>query len=179
MDQVMATLQPFGDKAVIVKDFVKSRKHEWLAACYIPSAADRPAVERVVRRFLELQGEDLNEGLVFREFVQFEPLTTHSKSGMPLTREYRLFVLDGEIIQTIPYWDEGEYIRKNDEQIPLNTMREIAQRVQSRFFTMDVARRVNGNWSIIELGDGQVASLPASADVMAFYQALDEYISLK
>jgi len=26
-------------------------------------------VQRVVQRFVELQGEDLNEGLVFREFV--------------------------------------------------------------------------------------------------------------
>ncbi|MFL5663014.1 MAG: hypothetical protein ACJ8BW_16945 [Ktedonobacteraceae bacterium] len=33
MDAVIDVLQPFGDKAVIVKDFVKSRKHEWYEAC--------------------------------------------------------------------------------------------------------------------------------------------------
>jgi hypothetical protein len=47
--------------------FVKSRKHEWTDACFIPSAADRSAVERVVNRFLELQGEELAGGLVFFE----------------------------------------------------------------------------------------------------------------
>src|SRR5450432_3294033 len=66
-DEVMALLRPFGEKPIIVKDYVKSRKHEWNEACYIPCASDRQAVERVVMGFLHLQGEDLNEGLVFRE----------------------------------------------------------------------------------------------------------------
>lgn len=172
IDEVMKTLRQFGDKAVIVKDFVKSRKHEWHEACYIPSASDQDAVERVVRRFLRLQGEDLNEGLVFREFVEFEPLTTHSKSGMPLTREYRLFVLDGRIILAIPYWEEGDYLDKVGDALPLDNFQKVAQKVLSRFFTMDIARRVDGTWNIVELGDGQVAGLPARADIAAFYQAL-------
>ena len=33
-------------------------------------------------------------GLVCREFVELEPLARHSKSGMPLTKEFRLFFLD-------------------------------------------------------------------------------------
>ncbi|MGH2386983.1 MAG: ATP-grasp domain-containing protein [Chloroflexota bacterium] len=37
---------------------------------------------------------------------------------------------------------------------------------------MDVARRTDGEWTIIELGDGQVAGLPESADGLAFYAAL-------
>ena len=68
LDTIMALLAPFGDQPVIVKDYVKSRKHEWFEACYIPSAADRQAVARVVRRFLELQGDDISEGLVFRAY---------------------------------------------------------------------------------------------------------------
>jgi hypothetical protein len=60
-------LAPFGDGPLILKDYVKSRKHEWLEACFIPSTADMEGVEAIVRRFLELQGDDLAEGLVFRE----------------------------------------------------------------------------------------------------------------
>lgn len=169
MDRVMAALRVFGDKPVIVKDFVKSRKHEWDEACYIPSASDRGTVERVVTRFLQLQGEDLNEGLVFREFVEFEPLATHSKSGMPLTKEFRLFVLDGQIISMTQYWDEGNY---EYDVPPVDVFSDIVQKVQSRFFTMDVAKGIDGKWRIIELGDGQVAGLPGKADLEAFYQAL-------
>lgn len=44
-------LRPFGSAPLILKDFVKSRKHDWFTACYIPSAADAARVEQVVRRF--------------------------------------------------------------------------------------------------------------------------------
>ena len=118
-DEVMALLCPFGEKPIIVKDYVKSRKHEWNEACYIPSASDRQGVERVVTRFLHVQGEDLNEGLVFREFIDFEPLVSHSKSHMPLTREFRLFVLDGQIIFSTPYWEEGDYGDDNNALRPI------------------------------------------------------------
>jgi hypothetical protein len=169
IERIMEALRPFGAAPIIVKDYVKSRKHEWAEACYIPSAADRQAVERVVSRFLELQGDDLNEGLVFRAFVPFEPLGQHPKSGMPLTREFRLFFLDGKLLLSTAYWDEGEY---GDLQPPIERFQHIAQTVQSRFFTMDVAKRLDGDWLIVELGDGQVAGLPERANVSAFYRAL-------
>jgi hypothetical protein len=169
MKEIGRVLRPLGARSVIVKDFVKSRKHEWESACYIPSAADDEAVERVVRRFLELQGDDLNEGLVFREFVPLEPLATHAKSGMPLTKEWRVFFLDGAPILTSEYWETGDY---GNVAPTLARYVELAQRVRSRFFTMDIARKIDGDWTIIELGDGQVAGLPERADVLAFYQAL-------
>jgi hypothetical protein len=169
MDAVLRAVAEFGERPIVIKDYVKSRKHEWAEACYIPSAADSDAVENVVGRFLELQGDDLNEGLVFREFVPFEPLTTHSKSGMPLTREFRLFILDGEPILTAEYWEEGDY---SSDVPPIEQFDVTTRRVWSRFFTMDVAKRVEGAWMIVELGDGQVAGLPDRADVNAFYRAL-------
>lgn len=174
MDAVMAALVPLGNKALILKDYVKSRKHEWVEACFIPSATSRADIERVVTRFLELQGEDLNEGLVFREFLPFRPLTTHSKSGMPLTVEYRYFVMDGEIKVLFPYWEEGEY---EIDAPPLADFATVVRRVQSRFYTMDIAQHVDGQWFIVELGDGQVAGLPDTANPQQFYAALAETFS--
>ncbi len=37
---------------------------------------------------------------------------------------------------------------------------------------MDVARRVDGSWLVVELGDGQVAGLPDTAAIPAFYMSL-------
>ena len=51
------------------------------------------------------------------------------------------------------------------------------QRVRNRFFTMDVANRVDGGWMIVELGDAQVAGLPERADVGAFYRALAQRLT--
>jgi hypothetical protein len=170
-DEIMGLLRPFGSAPVVVKDYVKSRKHEWAEACFIPSAADRAAVERVVRRFLELQGDDLSEGLVFREFVEFEPLGRHPRSGMPLTKEFRLFFLDGQPVFWTPYWEEGDYAGLTP---PVERFAAVAGGVRSRFFTMDVAQRRDGDWMIVELGDAQVAGLPDHADVDGFYKALWE-----
>ena len=91
---------------------------------------------------------------------------------MPLIKEFRLFVLDGRIIFSTPYWEEGDYGDDQRAFPPLDVFHPIAQKIQSRFFTMDVARRRDGTWNILELGDGQVAGLPARVDVKAFYRAL-------
>lgn len=169
LDRIIEALAPLGDVPVIVKDFVKSRKHEWAEACYIPSAADREDVARVVSRFLELQGEDLQGGLVFRQYVEFEPIGVHPRSGMPLTREYRSFWLDGEPLLVAPYWEGIEY---EGEGPPLECLADVAAAVRSRFVTMDLARLRDGGWLIVELGDGQVSGLPRESDAGLFYKAL-------
>jgi hypothetical protein len=168
-DAVMSLLRPFGNVPVIVKDYVKSQKHAWAEACFIPSATDRVQVERVVRRFLELQGPDLAGGLVFREFVEFEPVGRHPRSGMPLTLEYRLFFLDGRPLLATPYWEGVDY---EGDGPPVERFTALAGGVRSRFFTMDVARKRDGDWLVVELGDGQVAGLPDDADVGALYRRL-------
>jgi hypothetical protein len=169
MGEVKTLLQYFGMKPVIVRDYAHSPKHFWAEACYIPVASDGEAVERVIKRFVELQGEDLEGGLVFREFVELDSVGKHPKSGMPLVLEYRVFWLDGEPVAVIPYWEQ---IRYEDLTPPINEFRGIAQTIRSRFFTMDVARRVDGEWIIMELGDGQVAEFPEHADPITLYRRL-------
>lgn len=167
--RIMEALRPFDDRPLIVKDYVKSQKHHWREACYIPCASDSASVMAVVNRFLDLQGDDLAGGLVFREYIALEPLAHRSKSGMPLGREFRRFVLDGKPLLTVEYWEEGAY---GGAYPPEELFADLARTVQSRFYTMDVARTLAGVWMIIELGDGQVAGLPERTDVAAFYHAL-------
>jgi hypothetical protein len=167
-------LQPFGAKPLVVKDWVKSRKHEWDEACYIPSASDIAAVERVARRFIELQGDDLVGGLVFRAFEPFVPLGSHVRSGMPLTKELRLFYFDGEPMFTVQYWEDQEY---GTIDAPTAIFSALARRLRSRFFTLDVALRDDGMWRVVEVGDGQVSGIPKSADVNGFYGALIRHVS--
>ena len=168
-EQVYSLLQPFGDHPLVVKDFVKSEKHHWESACFIPAASDREAVKRVVTAFLDLRGEALNEGLVFRAFEPLRHLTTHSRSGMPLTREFRLFWLNHKLLGAYPYWEEGMYDGIGPDPAAFYAL---AQRVQSHFFSMDVAQAPDGTWRVMELGDGQVTGLPVQADVQAFYAAI-------
>jgi hypothetical protein len=88
---------------------------------------------------------------------------------MPLTREFRMFVRNGEALCCAPYWGEGQY----EGAVPsTGEFSDVMRQVQSRFFTMDVARRRSGAWMIVELGDGQVAGLPPSLDAVEFYRML-------
>lgn len=162
-DQFQALLARFGDQPVVIKDYVKSRKHEWLEACYIPRADQ---AGRVVETFLERQGEDLVGGLVVRRFEAFEQVGVHPLSGLPTFREYRLFFAEGRLLLSFPYWgDELE-----GPGPPSEPFASLAARLPTRFFTMDVARRSDGQWRVVELGDGQVAGLPGRVD--EFYAGL-------
>jgi hypothetical protein len=171
-EKVFEMTDSFKDDPIIVKDYVKSQKHNWAEACFIPKASDKDSVKKIVSRFIDLQGDGLNIGLVFRKFEELEFLTNHSKSKMPLTKEFRLFFLNRKIIQIFNYWDEGDY---GDTKPDLRKFEVIGQKVKSNFFTMDIAKKKDGDWIIMELGDGQVSGLPDNADKSNFYRAVKEY----
>ncbi|UQZ33367.1 hypothetical protein C2I18_07215 [Paenibacillus sp. PK3_47] len=170
-EDLFGQLAVFGRSPLMVKDYVKSRKHEWADACYMPDASDHSNVQRVVSNFMERQGNGLSEGLVIREFVQLETLKSHDKSGMPLSKEYRIFFLDHQMIAFLNYWDDAAYDGEHPDLAPFA---EIALNIPSRFFTMDIAKTAEGRWIIIELGDGGVSGLPEQTDIRAFYEKLQE-----
>lgn len=169
IDAYKDDLAVFGEQAIIVKDYVKSQKHYWEEACFIPNASDWENVETVTKRFIELQDVDLNIGLVYREFVALQALTEHSVSGMPLTKEFRVFVKEGRIMQCFNYWDEGDY---GDATVDVNFLKTIIPKIKSQFFTIDVAQTKKGEWIIVELGDGQVSGFPEMVDKISFYSDL-------
>lgn len=169
-ERIAARLSELGPGPAIVKDYVKSVKHAWEEACFLPSTRDTEEALRVVERFLEWQGSSLAGGLVFREFVQLASLGPHPQSGMPLTEEYRAVVWQGQVASVFPYWDAEAYPEAAPP--PRAWLKEIAARVESPFFTLDVARRTTGEWIAIELGDGQVAGFPPQADLGAIYARL-------
>ena len=170
---LFARLAQFGHNSLVLKDYVKSQKHYWHEACYIPRASDKETVKKVVQKFLELQGEDLAGGLVFRLFEQYKSLGNHEISGMPLSIEYRLFVLQGRPLLLCPYWDDGEYIGEAPE---LSVFEDLLAKIESPFYTADMALREDGQWRLVELGDGQVAGLPDSCTAADFYLALSKFL---
>ncbi|WP_422104304.1 ATP-grasp domain-containing protein [Winogradskyella sp.] len=164
----------FGDKPIIIKDYVKSEKHKWNEACFIPKASDKDCVERIATKFLELRGKHLNEGIVLRAFVDLKFLTNHSKSNMPLTTEFRAVVFNKNIIGIFNYWDEGVYASEN---LDINIFRDNINAINSNFFTIDIAKKKDDDWIIMELGDGQVAGLPDNVNRISFYSKLRQIIN--
>lgn len=171
LDAILRCAAQLGSGPAVLKDYVKSQKHYWNEACYIPDATDGARVAAVVRRFLELQGSELNGGLVFRSYVPLQVVGKHPESGMPLAAEFRSFWLDGKLVLSHKYWGG---LTSFDTELPLEWMQRLVSRIDSAFFTMDVALKEDGTWVVIELGDGQVAGLPSPGLAPAFFGKLRE-----
>jgi ATP-grasp domain, R2K clade family 3 len=166
--------QEFGNRPLILKDYVKSRKHEWFEACFIPDASDIEAVMRVAGRFLELQEDFLVGGLVFREFLPTRSVGLHPKSRAPLANEHRAFVLHDKIFYSAPYWSVVEY---DSAPPPFDLVRPLLEKNVSPFYAVDIAELEKGGWFVVECNDGGSAGLPNPDDAATFYRRLAESLA--
>lgn len=145
------------DGAVMVKDYVKSRKHEWYDACFIPEVSDKKNSNDVIHNFVTRQGDNLVGGIVIRNFLELNSIGFHDISHMPISEEYRAFVLAGKLLIVDDYWNQG-----NVPSFSLEDQQWIAmqiEKIKGNFVTMDFARTTDGTLVIMELGDGQVSGL--------------------
>lgn len=159
---------------LILKDYLKSRKHEWYDACFIKDASDMADVIRVMTNFFNLQGRDFYGGLVFREFLQFKKLGVHPKSGMPLPVEFRTFFLNQRPMVTSLYWNNDVPYPADVEQPPQAWLEEIGKKMKSPFVALDIAQDIDGKWWVIEVNDGGTAGYPDNLDPHEFYRLLYE-----
>ncbi|MGP8297020.1 GNAT family N-acetyltransferase [Streptomyces inhibens] len=148
---------PFDDRPLVVKDWVKSRKHEWEEAAYVPDAADTARLASVVGRFLALQEEFLTGGVVLRAFEQFAAVG-----------EARVWWVDGEPALIGPHPDTPGLRPAPD----LTHVAPVVRELGLRFVTTDLALREDGVWRVVEVGDGQVSGLPVGADHRPLFEAL-------
>ncbi len=179
---VLEAAASFGSAALIVKDYVKSRKHEWSTSCFIPDASDTEQIERVTSNFLARQGESLVGGLVLREFVSLRVLGTGTSGAAPLVNEWRLFRLGHRFIACAPH--TSSLVTGDIEAPPLDESEDYnnvaygaAEFIPSNFYSMDVAQLESGAWIVIELGDGGVSGLPPQMGAEEFYASLKQALT--
>jgi hypothetical protein len=97
LDAAWLLYEAFGERDALVKDWVKSAKHRWDEACFLPARSTREHFMRVLRALMDDRGRLFEHGFVLRRFV---PLVTsgHDLRGHPVTDEARLFFVDGELL---------------------------------------------------------------------------------
>ena len=113
-----------------MKDYVKSLKTG--RGSVVQDLADAPAVIAEMR---EYRGE-IEGGICVRRVEEYVPDT-----------EQRYFVLH-----------RVAYAAENGSPVP-DLVRNCAERLPSKYFSVDVARRRDGALRVIEVGDGQVSDL--------------------
>lgn len=129
-----------------------SGKHEWERTCYVNSEADmRNHVFSIIEysEMCSLVGVPWGTWVV-REFLPTMPLGTCPNYGnMPLCREFRFFVGDGEVRCWHPYWplesleqggaDTSLFDRLSAAPEDYKSLHELAHRT---------ARALEGSWSV-------------------------------
>lgn len=164
------------DGPFVLKGTTNSRKQDWATHMF---AADRRAAGDVYSR-LAADGLIGRQDIVIRKYV---PLVRYGEllGGLPITKEFRYFVLNGRVVSASYYWDsfreDIDVTRGTPPAAPTPSMDTLVQLViarigeQAAFYTVDVGETVDGGAILIELNDGQMAGR-SGAPADAFYAAL-------
>lgn len=172
---VALALQKETNSALIIKDAVKSLKHDWFEACFIPEGAHPLEMAKVIGNFLAIKKEynDLKLPVVIRQFEKLVSMGNHSKSKMPISHEYRTYVYKGEVLFQTPYWDtKYKKVQEPPQEFIQSLIDKLMVSCPSELFTIDTALKQNSSWICIEVGDGQVSALPDKANKDEFFSKL-------
>lgn len=168
LDEAWIAARELGPPPYLIKDHVKSAKENW-AACYVPAGADRERFDEVCTAFIDHRGELFERGLAFRVQLALAPLAGGAP-GQAIFDEYRLWFCDGELVTATPYYDVDGGLTD------FSQLAGLGDRIGSYFFTVDVARLVDGSLAVIEVGDGGVSRLPPRLHPRELYRAVFEQL---
>lgn len=160
----------FASGPIVIKDWLKSMKHEWYDAAFIKDAADTKECLRVMNNFFALRGRDFYGGLVFRKFLALKRAGLHPKTQNPCPVEFRTFFLHHKPITNVTYWDVA--YPEGTVPPPQEWLEEIGKKLISPFVGLDVAQGEDGQWWMIEVNDGGSAGYPEYMDSQDFYNKL-------
>ena len=148
IDEFVEVASSFGSGPVVLRDYVKSMKHYWHEAAFIPDVSDRTAAVGVARRFVELRGDSFTGGFVLRRFERFVP------------PEVRRWWIRRHLALVTAHPDTPDQLppAAADFSIFADSVRAI----RLPFVTVDATQDDAGAWRIVELGDGQVSDRPKS-----------------
>ena len=143
----------------VLKGETNSKKHLWDTHMY---AANKRAAGEVYSR---LQDDMLlaQQEIYVRDYVPLKRLAT-GFNGLPITNEFRFFVLGGRVLCGAFYWashtaDLAEI--PSVEEVPGSFLNRVIHRIgdMANFYVVDVAQTATGEWIVIELNDGQMSGL--------------------
>ena len=151
-----ACLDLFEHSPLIIRSNTKSFKEYWDSACFIPRASDRDQALKVIGRFIELRDDTGLEGILFRAFEKF------------VGAELRSWWINGKHVLTTTHPNSPEEGNPLELTIPVG-FEECVFELGCPFITADFVRNENGQWRLVEIGDGGVSDLPPTVAPDSLY----------
>lgn len=157
-DDFVFDLQYAGDHDLFWPVFLRtglgSGKHEWRGTCYVPN---RESVGQHVSNLVEWSHTVDFFGLAtdvwaMREFLDVGP-AFHAFDGMPVGRERRYFVRDGQVIGHHPYWPPdslsyGVDVEDWESRLEELNTEQLGEHAELTRLTERVGAAVPGEWSV-------------------------------
>lgn len=142
----------------IVKDFVKSVKGTNFPR-YFDNTVSQEEFDEWMKVFYKYRGSLLTGGICIKEYLDLKKYDQ--------INEYRVFYVNHEIAT----------ISRNSNQsiltpLPPQNLIEKYKNLNSSYYTIDFAELENGDWKIIEAGDGEVSGLSDSQNYVEYYETL-------
>lgn len=141
---------------VFVRGAARSRKQAGWKACV---AENEDELQGLVEGMFALPYRARGRVIV-RHLVPLR-YNRHSDEGFRLGREYRVFLLNEQVMGYGYYWEGWDELRDlsaEEEEVMLSLALEAARRVRAPFLAVDVGQQEDGNWTVIEVGDAQFAA---------------------
>lgn len=158
----------------ILKGGTNSKKGNWRTHMFAQNK----------REACEVYSRLSDDSLIGRQPIyirKFVPLYTYSLDviGMPITKEFRFFICDGNIVCGAFYWSshvEELTTIPSIAEVPESFLKEAMTRVASspnapRAYTLDVGLKEDGQPIVIELNDLQMSGLSENSPFL-FYKNL-------
>jgi len=135
---------------LFVKGAIQSRKSRGWCAC----VADNPSeLSDLVTGLLDLEMRSRGR-VILRELVRLRHSRSHG--DFPLGREFRVFLLDGEVLARGFYWLHEEplaHLSAQEAREVESLAVQAARRLPARSVSLDIGQTEDSHWIVIESGE--------------------------
>lgn len=142
-----------------LKDYVKSVKGNGFPQVFSSDISEEE-FSGWLDKFYQYRGDFFTGGICIKEYVDL-------KKYDGKTNEFRVYYVRGEVISVC----RNSLQMKTTPEPPEELIHKY-EHLDSAFYTIDYAEKENGDWIIVETGDGQVSGLSEGQDYDAFFRAL-------
>lgn len=143
----------------MVKDYVKSVKGTSFPK-YFDSTITQEEFDNQMQKFYDYRGGLYTGGICIKEYLSLKHYGEH-------TNEYRVFYINNEIATVSRNSGQDTYTPLPPEELIKKYIM-----LDSLYYTIDYAELENGEWKILEAGDGQVSGLSDNQEYNAYFRVL-------